>query len=28
MMSYEGIANLPFIYVTHKEVEIIEVGDA
>lgn len=28
MSSYEGIANLPFVYTTHKEIEITEIGDA
>lgn len=28
MMTYEGIANLPFTYTTHKEIEIVKVGDA
>lgn len=28
MMTYEGIANLPFVYTTHKEIEIIQTGDA
>lgn len=26
--SYSGIANLPFNFVTHQEVGIVEVGDA
>lgn len=28
MRSYKGIANLPLIYPTHKEAQLIEVGDA
>lgn len=28
MKSYQGTANLPFIFATHQEVEVVESGDA
>lgn len=28
LKSYTGIANLPFMYVTHQEILLVEVGEA